>query len=109
MGDKSMNIEDRKDCPYRTDMGNCLPHGGFCPSVGDDRCKKHIQNALDFLSRMWYHNTVCKIPDFQIKETYHERMSIRINARSPEYGLRRKGTEARSRSNSGRRKLGQSL
>lgn len=42
-----MTNEDRKDCPYRTDTGNCLPHGGFCTSVNDDRCKKHIQDALE--------------------------------------------------------------
>ena len=29
---------DRKDCPMRSENGNCLPVGGFCTAVPEEYC-----------------------------------------------------------------------
>lgn len=44
---------DRKNCPYRHENGNCLPIGGFCLSVDDKYCKfkqeylQEVENETD--------------------------------------------------------------
>lgn len=38
-------IIDRKECPMRhKENGNCLPNGGFCFAVNDERCEA-LHNA----------------------------------------------------------------
>ena len=37
---------DRKDCPMRSENGNCLPVGGFCTAVSDVFCKA-VYHAYD--------------------------------------------------------------
>lgn len=29
---------DRKDCPMRSENGNCIPVGGFCTAVSEEYC-----------------------------------------------------------------------
>ena len=40
------DMEKRKDCPIRTDDGNCLCIGGFCTAVNDEICKG-LRNAYE--------------------------------------------------------------
>ena len=49
---------ERENCPYMSDMGNCLANGGFCSAVKTDRCRLHIENALKTVERLkaLYHN-----------------------------------------------------
>lgn len=37
---------NRKDCEYRHDNGNCLKVGGFCTSVDDKHCEKMNQDGV---------------------------------------------------------------
>ena len=37
---------NRKDCEYRHDNGNCLKVGGFCTSVDDKHCEKMSQGGV---------------------------------------------------------------
>ena len=53
------NLE-RKNCPYRTDMGNCLSGGGFCLSVQTDKCRKHIEEALEKVAQLEKENKEMK-------------------------------------------------
>ena len=43
---------DRKNCPYRHESGNCLPVGGFCTAVSDEYCEE-ARKKNDFVSRQW--------------------------------------------------------
>ena len=40
-----MNTEERKNCPMRNAVGNCLPCGGFCLAVHDEICEA-LRNAF---------------------------------------------------------------
>lgn len=43
---KEVEKNQRENCPYRHENGNCLPIGGFCLSVSDKECKhlKEVEN-----------------------------------------------------------------
>ena len=45
-------MNDRKNCPYRHENGNCLPIGGFCAAVSDEYCEE-ARKKNDFVSRQW--------------------------------------------------------
>ena len=47
-----MMPNDRKNCPYRHENGNCLPVGGFCTAVSDEYCED-ARKKNDFVSRQW--------------------------------------------------------
>ena len=36
--DVESNTTKYKSCPLRSDVGNCLPHGGFCTAVKPEIC-----------------------------------------------------------------------
>ena len=76
--DKSIEIvkhggvrNNRKDCEYRHDNGNCLKVGGFCTAVDNKHCEKLKQGAVSDDVCEWkiFDNSLTDEPQWVYKTT----------------------------------------